>query len=126
MRYLLLSLIVLMSVTSQAQNVAINNDASLPDNSAILDIKSGTKGLLIPRMNTAGIAAIVNPAKGLLVLDTSKNQLLVNMGTPAVPNWQTIVAASGWTLTGNSGIDSATNFIGTTNNKPFIIRVNNV
>src|SRR4030095_2701687 len=118
--------IAICYLNSYAQNVAINNDASLPDNSAILDIKSGSKGLLIQRMNTAAIAAIVNPAKGLLVLDTAKNQLLVNMGTPAVPNWQTIVAASGWGLNGNSGIDSATNFIGTTNNKPFIIRVNNV
>src|SRR6185436_5380155 len=113
MRYLLLMLVVLISTITHAQNVAINNDASLPDNSAILDIKSGTKGLLIPRMNTAAIAAIVNPAKGLLVLDTAKNQLMVNMGTPALPNWQTIVASSGWSLTGNSGINPANNFIGT-------------
>src|SRR3954467_13555498 len=123
MRYLLLILFAIVNVSLYGQNVAINNDASLPDNSAILDIKSGTKGVLIPRMNSAAIAAIANPAKGLLVLDTSKNQLLVNMGTPVLPNWQTIVAASGWSLTGNSGIDSATNFIGTTNTKPFIIRV---
>ncbi len=126
MRNLLLMLVLLTSVISHAQNVAINNDASLPDNSAILDIKSGTKGLLIPRMNTAAIAAIANPAKGLLVLDTAMNQLLVNMGTPALPNWQTIVASSGWSLTGNAGIDSVTNFIGTLNTKPLIMRVNNV
>src|SRR5436190_8125675 len=111
---------------AHAQNVAINNDASLPDNSAILDIKSGTKGLLIPRMNTAAIAAIVNPAKGLLVLDTAKNQLLVNMGTPALPNWQTIVASSGWSLSGNAGTDPDSQFVGTLDTKPFIIRVNNV
>ena len=126
MRNLLLMLVLLASVITHAQNVAINNDASLPDNSAILDIKSGTKGLLIPRMNTVAIAAIINPAKGLLVLDTAKNQLLVNMGTPALPNWQTIVASSGWGLSGNNGIDSVTNFIGTLNTKPLIMRVNNV
>ena len=119
-------IIAICSANTYSQNVAINNDASLPDNSAILDIKSGTKGLLIPRMNTAAIAAIVNPAKGLLILDTAKNQLLVNMGTPALPNWQTIVASSGWGLSGNNGIDSATNFIGTLNTKPLIMRVNNV
>ena len=72
-------IIAFCCLNTYAQNVAINNDASLPDNSAILDIKSGTKGLLIPRMNSAAITAIPNPAKGLLVLDTSKNQLLVNM-----------------------------------------------
>src|SRR6185295_19051568 len=119
---LLFLVISLFSITAiYSQNVGIGT--TTPDNSAILEIKSGTKGLLIPRMSTAAIAAIVNPAKGLLVLDTAKNQLLVNMGTPASPNWQTIVASSGWGLTGNSNIDSATNFIGTTSNKPFIIRV---
>src|SRR4029078_6908490 len=107
-----------------AQNVGIGT--TTPDNSAILDIKSGTKGLLIPRMSSAAVVAIANPAKGLLVLDTVKNQLLVNMGSPAVPNWQTIVASSGWSLSGNAGTDSATNFIGTLDTKPFIIRVNNV
>ena len=126
MRNLLLILVLFASVITHAQNVAINNDASLPHSSAILDIKSGTKGLLIPRMTSTAITTIVNPAKGLLVLDTVKNQLLVNMGTPALPNWQTIVASSGWSLTGNSGIDSATNFIGTLNTKPLIMRVNNV
>src|SRR6478735_5864705 len=110
MKKLLLMLVLLTSAISHAQNVAINNDASLPDNSAILDIKSGTKGLLIPRMNTAAIAGIVNPAKGLLVLDTAKNQLLVNMGTPSLPNWQTIVASSGWSLTGNAGTNPDSQF----------------
>lgn len=125
MRSLLLLLAILTGIIARTQNIAINNDASLPDNSALLDIKSSTKGILIPRMHTNGITAIINPAKGLLVLDTAKNQLMVNMGTPSVPNWQTVVAASGWGLSGNTGIDSATNFIGTVNTRPFIIRVNN-
>ena len=117
-------IIVMTGNACVAQNVGIGT--TTPDNSAILDIKSSTKGLLIPRMSSAAVAAIPNPAKGLLVLDTVNNQLLVNMGSPAVPNWQTIVASSGWSLSGNAGIDSATNFIGTLNAKPFIIRVNNV
>ena len=37
----------------QAQNVAINTDGSLPNKNAMLDIKSDSKGLLIPRMSTA-------------------------------------------------------------------------
>ena len=126
MKKLFLLLALFLCIKAQAQNVAINNDASAPDNSAMLDIKSMTKGVLIPRMNAAAIIAIVNPAKGLLVLDSTKNQLMVNMGTAAVPNWQTIVAKSGWGLSGNSGTDSATNFIGTTDTKPFTIKVSNV
>jgi hypothetical protein len=115
---------------NNAMTVLTNGNVGIgtatPDNSAILDIKSSTKGLLMPRMSSAAVTAIANPAKGLLVLDTVKNQLMVNMGTAAIPNWQTIVAASGWSLSGNSGIDSATNFIGTLDTKPFIIKVNNV
>jgi hypothetical protein len=42
-------------------------------------------------------------------------------------SWQTPSAggSSGWALTGNSGTDSATNFIGTTNNVALNFRVNN-
>ncbi len=126
MKKIILLLAIIVTFKTQAQNVAVNNDASAPDNSAMLDIKSSTKGLLIPRMNSAAVNAIVNPAKGLLVLDTAKNQLMINMGTVATPSWQTIVAKSGWGLSGNSGTDSATNFIGTTDTKPLTIKVNNV
>ena len=126
MKKLFVFLTFFVSLLAHAQNVSINNDATVADNSAMLDVKSLTKGILIPRMNSATINAIVNPAKGLLVLDTAKNQLMVNMGTTAIPNWQTIVAKSGWSLSGNVGTDSATNFIGTTDAKPFIIKVNNV
>lgn len=72
MKIIFLCLFIMAFISTQAQNIAINNDASLPNSSAILDVKSGTKGMLIPRMNTAAIAAIVSPAKGLLVLDTLK------------------------------------------------------
>jgi len=32
---------------------------------------------------------------------------------------------TGWSLTGNDGTDTSTNFIGTTNNQPLVIRTNN-
>jgi hypothetical protein len=112
-------------ITMQAQNVAINNSAIAADASAILDVSSTSKGLLIPRMNTSAISSIVNPAKGLLVYDSVKNQLMVNMGTAAVSDWQTIVFKSGWGLTGNVGTNPFANFIGTTDNQPLKFKVNN-
>ncbi len=126
MKKMLSLLSILGCMYTQAQNVAINNDGSLPNASALLDVKSSTKGLLIPRMNTAAVAAIVSPAKGLLVLDTVKNQLMVNMGSAVAPNWQTVVASSGWSLTGNTGTNAASNFIGTKDANPVLIKVNNV
>jgi uncharacterized protein (TIGR02145 family) len=50
--------------------VAINNDNSLPDSSAMLDVKSTRKGLLPPRMNTNQRSRIPNPAVGLTIYNT--------------------------------------------------------
>jgi hypothetical protein len=107
-----------------AQNTGIGT--AIPHASAILDITSSSKGLLIPRMNAIGIGSISNPAKGLLVMDTAASQLMVNMGNPVSPNWQTIAFKSGWNLTGNTNINPATNFIGTTDAQPLQFRVNNL
>lgn len=67
-----LSLLALMSVESTAQ-VAINTNGAVADETAILDIKSTTQGLLIPRMSTADRDNITDPANGLLVFDTDTN-----------------------------------------------------
>ena len=96
-----------------------------PDPSALLDISSNGRGILLPRMATAAIAAISSPAKGLMVYDSSKNQLVVNMGTPQLPDWQNIAANTGWALDGNKGTDSATNYIGNADARPIFFRVNN-
>ncbi|MEZ4965144.1 MAG: hypothetical protein R2791_07875 [Saprospiraceae bacterium] len=60
---------LLFAAGVQAQ-VAINQDNSAPDPSAMLDVKSSDKGMLVPRMTTAQREAIANPATGLLVFDT--------------------------------------------------------
>ncbi|MBK7096563.1 MAG: hypothetical protein IPH57_16440 [Saprospiraceae bacterium] len=64
--------------TSQG-NVGINNDNSTPDASAILDVKSASLGILVPRMNTTQRNLISSPANGLLVFDTDvKNFFFFN------------------------------------------------
>ncbi len=63
------------SLTKTNAQVAISATGSQPDNSAMLDVQSNDKGLLIPRLNSAQIAAIVNPANGLMVFDTDKKSL---------------------------------------------------
>ncbi|VXB17806.1 conserved hypothetical protein [Flavobacterium sp. 9AF] len=49
--------------------VGINT--TTPDASAALDVSSTTQGFLVPRMTTAQKNAIVSPANGLLLYDTS-------------------------------------------------------
>lgn len=117
-------LLLFFSSAALSQNVGIG--IASPNNSAQLDISSTSRGLLIPRMSTDGIAAISNPARGLLVYDSVKNQLMVNMGNASSPNWQSTVTGSGWSLSGNSGTDPATQFIGSTDNNPVSFRVNNI
>lgn len=50
--------------------VAVNTDGSQPNASAMLDVKSHTKGILIPRMLETERLNISNPAKGLMVYQT--------------------------------------------------------
>ncbi len=122
MKNLLFIVLLSFGLTVHAQ-VAINNDGSIPDNSAMLDIKSDTKGLLTPRMSTAQRLAISTPAEGLLLFDTSAGTFWYFNGT----NWIDLAgsASPGWLLTGNSGTDTAINFIGTIDNQPLRFRVNN-
>ena len=61
--------LMLIGYACQAQ-VGINADASQPDASSMLDIKSTTRGLLVPRLTTVQRTAIATPADGLLVYDT--------------------------------------------------------
>ncbi|MBK7434179.1 MAG: hypothetical protein IPI66_09970 [Chitinophagaceae bacterium] len=52
-----------------AQSVSVNNDGSQPDNTAMLDIKSNSKGLLMPRLTSLERSNIASPAVGLTVFD---------------------------------------------------------
>ena len=54
--------------------VGINSNNSLPDNSAMLDVKSTDRGLLIPRMTTTSRNVIPSPATGLLIFNTSTSR----------------------------------------------------
>jgi hypothetical protein len=56
---------------AQQEGVSINNSGALPDSSAILDVSSTQKGMLIPRMTEAQRNAIPNPALGLLIFNTT-------------------------------------------------------
>lgn len=71
LRETLLSLLFLCLISGAfAQSVGINDDGSMPDNSAVLDLKSTSKGLLLPRMTEVQRNAIASPATGLMVYQT--------------------------------------------------------
>jgi hypothetical protein len=60
----------LIGFNINAQNISINGNGIAPDSSAMLDVSSRDKGVLIPRMTTAERLAIPNPANSLLVYQT--------------------------------------------------------
>lgn len=110
-----ISLISFISVTLKAQSVSINEDDCAPHPSTMLDIKSTTKSLLLPRMTTAERTAIVNAAEGLLVYDIETlnlwifkdagwSELKTNAGGAGTNYWDTDGTNIYKNNTGNVGI----------------------
>ncbi len=62
-------------------NVQADTTTTAPDASAILQADSTTQGFLPPRMTDAERDAITTPAKGLMIYDTSNNQMNYWNGT---------------------------------------------
>ncbi len=118
----LLFLLMLLTTTSFYAQVGISSDGSVPDNSAMLDIKSTESGLLIPRMQVVDRDAINSPATGLTVYVIDDNTFYYYNGT----TWMPIeVAGNSWLLSGNSGVQT-TNFLGTTDANSLVFKTNNI
>ncbi len=95
--------------------VAINNDGTAPDASAMLDIKSTSAGLLIPRMTAADRDNIASPATGLTVYVTDDNSFYnfdgtnwINLSTQPDEDWKVDGNDMYSIPTGNVGIGTAT------------------
>jgi hypothetical protein len=111
-----------------AQSVGIGTET--PDTSAVLDLQSNSKGLLIPRMTMAERMVIVKPAKGLLVYQTDSTVgFYYNMGVANVPNWMNLASydlqqninTNGKWISGdgsNGGLFMKNNFAGINTNNP--------
>ena len=107
--YLLIVGFLVISNNLLAQ-VAINTDGSSPDNSAMLDIKSTTMGLLVPRLTQAQRDAILSPAAWLVIFQTDGTPgLYYNSGSTSLPVWTPV--GSQWSTNGNK-IFYNTGFVG--------------
>lgn len=135
----ILGMAILSSFTLQAQNKNVGIGTSQPDQSAVLDIQSADKGLLIPRMNLEQRNAISNPADGLLIYQTTDKNGFYYFDSkswkPLTENEAKSVAtldANGWALDGNASATAnkaaatASSFIGTPGNVPINFRIGSV
>ena len=62
-----------------------------PHSSSILDIKSTTQGILVPRMTTIQRNAVTSPAQGLLIYNTDDsvfNYIQSETTLPVLPDWK--------------------------------------
>lgn len=119
-----------------SQNVAINSTGTAPNASAMLDVQSNNKGILIPRVALTGTndaTTVPSPANWLMVFNTNT----AGTGTTAVSpgtyywdgsKWVRLVGsedAFAWKITGNNDATSGTHFLGTTNAQALDFRTNN-
>jgi hypothetical protein len=91
--------ILLSAMVPARAQVAINADGSGPHTSAMLDVKSTTKGLLIPRMTTAQRTTLGAIATGgLMVYDTDLNRYYFHNGS----GWEIAAFGDFWSANGTS------------------------
>lgn len=103
----LLAIIQYQLLPAQGVGIGTTN----PNSSALLDITSTTKGLLMPRMTTAQRNAIVSPAEGLLIYNTTTEELNQRQNGA----WKTVInsdywfrgAGTMWNIGDNIGINTA-------------------
>ncbi|MBC7696245.1 MAG: hypothetical protein H7141_12455 [Burkholderiales bacterium] len=130
-------LLLLISIV-KSQNVGISSSGAIPNASAMLDIVSTDKGLLVPRFALSDItvaAPVTSPTVSLIVYNTFTSALAAtsNNVLPGFYYWDgakwVAFAGSGsreWALLGNAGTTAGTNFLGTTDNVDLQFRVNNI
>lgn len=70
---ILLSLFVIGQQQLYSQGTAINTSGNSADQSAMLDVDSPDKGVLIPRLSEQNKNSIVSPATGLIIYQTDGN-----------------------------------------------------
>ena len=90
---LFITLCIFMNMINSHAQVGINTDESSPDESAMLDVKSTDKGILVPRMELADIEDITSPANGLLVFNISDDKFYVYIEAGNV--WKEITYGAG-------------------------------
>lgn len=132
-------LLLLLSFIDYAQSVAISTEGNPADPSSMLEVRATNKGLLIPRValtatNTA--TPVTAPVASLLVYNTATAGSGSTAVTPGFYYWSVnawirlaastdlaFLSSSLWSLTGNAGTDTATNFIGTTDDQPLVFKI---
>ncbi|QPH41448.1 hypothetical protein [Pedobacter endophyticus] len=127
-----LSISIASSFAQQKVKDGTVSGGNLPNANAILELETSNKGLLLPRVElrattqASPLSAFVN---GMVVFNTAT----VADVSPAIyycdgTRWimlSTATTTTGeWRLTGNAGTNPATQYLGTSDNNPLIVKTN--
>jgi hypothetical protein len=94
MKILLLGVALLLTIITSAQ-IAISSNNAQSDPSAMLDVQSTQRGMLVPRMTMQQRNLIQSPATSLLIYQVDNTPgFYFNAGTPATPNWLSLQGAA--------------------------------
>jgi len=130
-RSLLTALLFVITGFQLEGQVAVNTVT--PGAGSISDFETTDKGILIPRVNIADLSTIAPITGG-----STESLLVYNTNTSTGKGYyywdgSSWVGFSGggagnddWKLLGNATTDPSTNFIGTTDNQPFVNRTNGI
>ncbi len=122
--------LVLIGVSTSAQNVGVNATGVAPALDAGLDINFTNKGLLIPRVSIPNLTLIgpITPGAGTVSLLVWNTNVATGVGFHYWDgfDWIPLGEAGGdWKILGNANTVAGTNFLGTTNAQALDFRTNN-
>jgi hypothetical protein len=93
--------------------------------SSILELESTRQGLLLPRLSDTAAINLLTPPNGMIIYLTADQSLRIRSNG----SWKKLAsmadATANWSMTGNTGTDSASNFIGTLDGQPLTIKTDN-
>jgi len=140
-----LTLLVSCTLNLLNAQTKIGNNPTSINSGSLLELESTNKGFLMPRISITNTGSWVplqgSSVTGMIVFNTNSSIAAVNSSYPILPGgigfyywdgggWAAIVPGSAsarlfWSLTGNAGTSSSTNFLGTTDNADLVFKANN-
>ena len=126
----------LINLSAFCQSLAVNSTGAIANASAIVDISSPSKGMLIPRVNllsTSDVLTIASPAPGLLVYNLNGSITGLGAGGQGfyyyAGHWYKLLAfdnnGPAWLTIGNDGTVDGVNSIGTSDFVPLNFKAYN-
>lgn len=85
MKKILFLLSFTLSLVFLKAQIGVNTDS--PDVTAIVEIYSTSKGVLIPRLSNGERDKILAPAEGLIIYNINKNCVEINVGSAIEKKW---------------------------------------